>query len=86
MNLKPLGNNVTELSLKDGIKVLFSYSTPVAVRALTPSGMEYYVTDVFYSRTTIKHINDWIPKEDRIEKPQTWFNELVGMTHNKGDK
>lgn len=83
MTLKPLGNNMVELTLKDNIKVLFSYHTPVAVKSLKPTGTEYYVTSTFYNRITSKRINEWMPKENRINKPQSWFNELVGMCHDR---
>lgn len=80
MNLKPLGANKTELTLiKDGqrVRVLFSYETPVAADILTPSGMAYYVTDEYYSRTTTKHVKSWLPIEQAEKKPQSFFAELV---------
>jgi hypothetical protein len=80
MNLKPLGANKTELTLeKDGqrIRVLFSYETPVACDILTSEGMEYYRTEEFYSKTTSKHINSWMPMDQAEEKPQSFFDDLV---------
>lgn len=81
MNLKPLGVNKTELTLERNgqrVRVLFSYETPVAADVLTSCGMEYYITDQYYSRTTTKHIKSWLPVADAEKKPQTFFDELVG--------
>lgn len=82
MNLKPLGSNKTEINLGNGVKVLFSYETPVAAQILTPTGMEYHVTEEFYSRTTTAHINSWLPKEDRIKQTPKWFHELLVNKHD----
>jgi len=87
MNLNPIKVNMTELDLGNGTRVLFSYRTPVAARILTPKGMEYHVTDRFYSVTTSRHINNWMPKEDRIEHSQEYFDSLiVGDVSPQGDK
>jgi len=57
MKLKKLGNNVTLIKL-DTCEVLFSYETPVA--ALRYSDHEYLRTDLFWSVTTSRHINQWL--------------------------
>ncbi len=64
MKLKSLGANQTELILNDGSQILFSYETPVCVRT---EAMHYgqmqtrvCVTTEKYSRTTSKHINNWV--------------------------
>lgn len=83
MNLNPIKTNMTEVTFSlDGqrAQVLFSYKTPVAMRLLTPEGMEYHVTEQYWSRTTSKHINAWMPKEDRIEHPQEYFDNLLEAT------
>lgn len=80
MTLNPIKANMTEVTVNvqgDKAQVLFSYKTPVAMRLLTSSGMEYPVTDQYWSRTTSKHINSWMPKEDRIEHPQEFFDTLL---------
>jgi len=80
MNLTPIKANMTEVEFTwNGYQtqVLFSYKTPVAMRVLTESGMEYHVTDKYWSRTTSKHINNWMPKDDRIEHPQEYFDNLT---------
>ena len=77
MKLKKLGNNVTELDLVEGKRVLVSYETPVAYSELTPEGRMFYMTDKKWSRTTSKHISQWMPKDQAIEKPQEFFDNLI---------
>jgi hypothetical protein len=77
MNLTPIKANMTEVDLGNGIKVLFSYKTPVAYKILGPCGMEYFATEEYYSRTTSKHINAWMPKEDRNIVPQSHIDNLI---------
>ena len=62
MNLRPVGANQTELSV-NGITILFSYTTPVAVLGLGGN----YKTDVWYSKTTSGHINKFF---QGLEKPK----------------
>jgi len=57
MKLTPIGTNVTELELENGITVLFSYRTPVA--AFVP-GLGVIRTEEKFSQTTTKHTNKWI--------------------------
>ena len=57
MELRQLTLSSTEVRLADGTCVLFSYKTPVA--ALVP-GKGWIKTSTHYSRTTSKHINQWI--------------------------
>jgi hypothetical protein len=53
VKLTPIGPNQTEIE-RDGVTVLFSYSTPVAAFV---SGRGVLVTEEFYSATTSRHIN-----------------------------
>ena len=80
MKLKPQGANQTTLELADGIVILFSYETPVA--AFVP-GRGYLVTDQYYSRTTSKHITQWLMREryagDAETMPQDFFTTLAGL-------
>lgn len=73
MNIKPLGSNKTELHL-DGMTVLFSYQTPVACWI----NGEYFMTEKKWSRTTSKHINSWVDTNWVSQKPQSFFDDLVG--------
>jgi len=72
MNLTPIGTNRTQLDLKDGTSVLFSYSTPVA--ALTDNG--YYRTSKKWSVTTSRHIDKWLGGVLAKEQPQEYFDSL----------
>jgi hypothetical protein len=82
MNLKPIKANMTELEL-DGMKILFSYETPVAVLILEGSRAvgaiwHQYKTEKFWSRTTSRHINTWNPLGGAFGvKPQEYFDSLI---------
>ena len=64
MKLKLVGSNQTELTLEDGTQVFFSYETPVCIRTvamnLGKKQTRVCVTTEKYSRTTSKHINNWV--------------------------
>lgn len=76
MKIKQIASNMTELTLNNGTRVLFSYETPVAYSYITDKGRETYKTSTYYSRTTSKHINKW---EQTIhgEVAQTVLDQLV---------
>lgn len=57
MKLNPIGPNQTEL-IFDNHKVLFSYETPVAYHKFNTD--EVCKTSVVYSKTTNKHVKNWI--------------------------
>ena len=79
MQLNPIKANMTELAV-DGMQVLFSYKTPVAVLVLEPEngGWHQYKTDKFWSQTTSRHINQWNPRGGAFGlKPQAWFDNLI---------
>jgi len=59
MTMIPLGRNKNEFRFQNGINILYSYSTRVA--AFIPD-IGYVQTETFYSTTTKKHINSWIPE------------------------
>lgn len=56
MKMKNIGSNQTELSLDNGVTVLFSYQTPVAIHI---PGKGYYRAERMYSITTTRHVNKW---------------------------
>lgn len=80
MNLKPLGANKTELTINEKdvvIKVLFSYETPVAYsKEYKDGGAIYRRTKQFYSKTTTRHINSWLPS-NHMEVEQSEIDGLV---------
>lgn len=86
MKLKPLGSNQTTIELADGTVILFSYETPVA--AFVP-GQGYYRTEQHFSRTTSKHITQWLRGQlsedvhvhtDVLLRPQSFFDNLARGT------
>lgn len=56
MRLTPLGTNSTEVQISGRVTVLFSYSTPVAMRV----NGQYARTTKRWSNTTERHINAWL--------------------------
>jgi len=73
MKVKNLGANKTEIVIDDRHKIFVSYETPVAARI----GAKFYRTSEKFSRTTSKHINQWLDGVKAEEKDQTFFNELL---------
>jgi hypothetical protein len=76
MNLKPIASNMTEVELGQ-ITVLFSYETPVAYRVKATN--EYYKTNKYWSRTTSKHINKWIPDSGEVMIRETDQEDLDNL-------
>ncbi len=81
MNLNPIKANMNEVEI-DGMRVLFSYKTPVAalVRYSSPTGNGWhqYRTEKKWSRTTSRHITQWNPMGGAYGiKPQEWFDNLL---------
>jgi len=74
MQLTKLGPNITELDLKDGTTVFFSYKTPVAAYIM---GRGFVRTEKRYSATTGKHLNKWLDGRDHALVPQTELDSLV---------
>jgi len=78
MNLNLIKANMTELEV-NGMKILFSYKTPVAIWV----GGLAYKTNKRWSNTTTRHINSWQSVYD-FSKPQEFFDNLVSDTcHDK---
>jgi hypothetical protein len=73
MKLVQLGSNQMELQVGDA-RILVSYETPVA--AYTPE-RGYIRTAKFWSRTTSKHINRWLPTNTVAIVPQEDLNALL---------
>jgi len=73
MNLNPIQANLNEV-ITDGMIILFSYKTPVAVRI---GHNEYYRTSTKWSQTTSRHINKWLDGVIATEKDQSYFDSLI---------
>jgi len=78
MNLNPIKANMTELEV-NGMTILFSYKTPVAVCIMNNEGRHLvnYRTSYKWSNTTTRHINQWLGEAVATEKPQEFFDNLI---------
>lgn len=77
MNLKPIKQNMNEVET-NGLRLLFSYKTPVAVLIKEGDSWHQYKTDKKWSVTTSRHINQWNPLGGEYGlKPQEYFDKLV---------
>ena len=56
MKIKRLGASKTLLALPSGSEIFYSYDTPVAAQVAG----ELYRTNEYYSRTTSKHITQYL--------------------------
>ena len=75
IKLKQIKSNMTELTLANGTRVLFSYETPVA--GWDDDGA--FRTMEHYSPTTTRHINQYLGGKDVGYKVcQAFINQLVG--------
>ena len=76
MKLNRTGNSSTEITLDNGTVILFSYDTAVA--AFVPADKRYYRTNRFYSRTTSKHLNQFLCSSyGTIEVDPSYFDTLL---------
>ena len=75
MKLTPIAANQTSVSFNDGTEVFFSYKTPVAAY-LPEKG--YVKTEKFYSVTTSRHINKYLPTKDVPTVSETFLKQLSG--------
>ena len=75
MKLTPIAANQTSVTFNDGTEVFFSYKTPVA--AYLPS-KGYVKTEKFYSVTTSRHINKYLPTKDVPTVSEEFLVQLSG--------
>ena len=74
MQLTPLASNMTEVETSEG-RVLFSYRTPVAAYVY---GEGFVRTEKWWSVTTSRHINKWLPENGTVkEVEQTYLDNFV---------
>ena len=77
MILRQLGSNQTELSLTNGNSIFFSYETPVAGYH---SEDGFFRTETYYSKTTSRHINQYLRDVDDVkEVPDQYIVDLVNF-------
>ena len=75
MKLTPIAANQTSVTFNDGTEVFFSYEPPVA--AYLPS-KGYVKTEKFYSVTTSRHINKYLPTKDVPTVSEEFLVKLSG--------
>lgn len=80
MILRQLGSNQTEISFNNGTTIFFSYETPVAGHDLVKG---YFKTGTYYSRTTSKHINNYLKHADSYVSTVT-DDYIVSLCHPEG--
>ena len=74
MKLNNIKTNVTEVITNDGTVIMFSYNTPVSARL---PNYDYVRTGEYYSRTTSKHINQWLDGVNAETVEQNFIDNLV---------
>lgn len=74
LKLIPISANCNVVHKANGIAVLFSYSTAVAVEHPKRGILR---TDVNYSRTTSKHINAWLAGRNFKTVSQAEIDKLL---------
>ena len=75
MKIKRLGASKTLLALPSGSEIFYSYDTPVAAQVAG----EFYKTNEYYSKTTSKHITQYLNGREAETVPQSMINQLVGV-------
>jgi cytochrome b len=74
MKIKPIAANQTELHANSGAVILFSYQTPVAAQ-LAEGG--FIRTSTKWSKTTSKHINQWLQGASAREVDQSYLDGMA---------
>lgn len=72
MKVQNIGSNQTQIETSKAT-VLVSYSTPVAANV----DGKFYRTAEHFSRTTSKHINQWLAGATAEIMPQSFFDTLL---------
>ena len=76
MILRQIGSNQTELTLNNGNSIFFSYETPVAGYS---DEIGFFKTETYYSKTTSRHINAYLPDIKATEVPEEFIRDLVNF-------
>jgi len=74
MKLERLGTSKSLLTLSSGSKIFYSYNTPVVAEIAG----EFYKTSEYYSRTTSKHITQYLNGRYAHPVEQSFINQIVG--------
>ena len=80
MQLTPIASNMTEVETSEA-RILFSYRTPVAAYVF---GEGFVRTEKWWSVTTSRHINKWLPENGTVkEVTQTYLDNFVQEVYNE---
>ena len=74
MKLERLGNSKSLLTLSSGSEIFYSYNTPVAAQVAG----ELYKTKEYFSRTTSKHITQYLNGRKAEKVEQSFIQQIVG--------
>jgi len=77
MKVKSLGKNKTLVSIGKH-EIFVSYETPVAGFI---SGLGYFKTDEYFSVTTSRHINEYLPSGKVTIIPQDTINSFLDVNY-----
>ena len=75
MKLERLGNSKSLITLASGSQVFFSYNTPVIVQH---SSGRLFQTMEHYSKTTSKHITQFLNGRKAEKVEQSFINQFIG--------
>ena len=73
MQLIPYGSNQNLVIINDDTEIFYSYKTAVAGKIKG----KYYKTNEWYSRTTTRHINNYLGKLIYTECDPSFFESIV---------
>tara|TARA_Y100001970_G_scaffold220333_1_gene270576 strand:+ start:1216 stop:1482 length:267 start_codon:yes stop_codon:yes gene_type:complete len=76
MILRQIGNNQNLIRFNNGAEILFSYETPVAGYSMDEG---YFRTEEYFSKTTSKHINNFVKDVNAKEVKQSFIEGLVNV-------
>ena len=74
-SLRNLGSNKTLITFPNGLELYYSYSTCVC--CYSPLTKEFYRTSKKWSRTTTRHINEYLKGCEAVEKSQDYFDNIA---------
>ena len=74
MKLERLGASKSLLTLSSGSEIFNSYNTPVACKVAG----EFYKTKEYFSRTTLKHITEYLNGRYAHPVEQSFIDQIVG--------
>ncbi len=68
-----MSKNVSIVEVSPNVTVLVSYATPVAAEV----NGKFLATSTFYSRTTTRHISEWLQNKTASMVEQAFLDKLL---------